>query len=124
MGCDTLTPLSGPHSTAHTHLGCSGSRAPCASRKRAPARRAHRQCWASRARRDVEGLSLSAESAFLRGENSSSRSTWKATKFLGGGGDSCRPDVLAQTAWALAAESQAGVTQTTWGSVLWAPGHT
>ena len=85
MGCDTLTSLSfGPHPTAHTHLGCSGSWAPCSSRKRAPARRAHRQCWASRARRDVEGLSLSAESAFLSGENSSSRSTWKATKFLGG----------------------------------------
>lgn len=58
----------------------------------------------------MEGLSLSAESAFLSGENSSSRSTWKATKFLGGGGDSCRPDVLAKMPWALAAENQAGAT--------------
>lgn len=70
----------------------------------------------------MEGLSLSAESAFLRGENSSSRSTWKATKFLGGRGDSCRLDVLAQMAWALAAESQAGVTQTTWGLFSGPPG--
>lgn len=65
-----------------THLWMCGYGVPSSCTKEAPALRAYLICRAQRSWRHVVGVSLAAPSAFFKGENSSSRRTSHAAKFL------------------------------------------